>query len=203
MKARWLLLLALFTLAGCGSGAQVADTWRDATYQSPPMGRVYVVAVRNDAVRRRMWEDAFVSQLKAHGADATASYTQFPDAAPDTQQVEDVVSGGRYDGVLISLRLPSTTALRDVPPTTERVAETRRNPFTGFYYTVYRDVYTPGYTETDEIRRFQTDVWTTKEGGRLVWSESVNMFDPTTGDAAKDVVSKKVLKHASRDGILP
>jgi hypothetical protein len=205
MHARRLLpLLSLVAvLAGCASGTQLSDRWRDPSYTAGPARKVYVVAIRNDAVRRRMWEDAYVSQLKARGADATASYTQFPDAAPDTQQVADVVGGGAYDAVLIAMRLPTTTALREVPPTTTRVAETRRNPFTGFYYTVYRDVYTPGYTETDEVRRFQTDVWTTQGGGRLVWSTSLDMYDPATGDAARDVVSKKVLKTAAKDGVLP
>jgi hypothetical protein len=189
--------------AGCASNTSLVEHWRDPSWTSAPMGTVFVVALRRDPVRRRMWEDGFVEALKARGVNATPSYTQFPDAAPDTQQVIDVVRAQTYDGVIVSTRLPNVQEQREVLPTATRVAEARRNPFTGMYYTIYRDVYTPGYVETDEVRRFQTDIWTTKEGGRLVWSGSVSSYDPATKDLVEAVVEKEVMPQATKDGIFP
>ncbi len=197
------LLLLVVAFAGCATGTKISEHWRDPSWKAAPLGNVYVVAIRKEAVRRRMWEDGFVAQLKERGVQATPSYAQFPDAAPDTQQVIDAVSAGGYDGVLVSLRLPNTQEQREVLPTTTRVAETRRNPYTGFYYTAYRDVYTPGYTETDEIRRYQTDVYATKNGGSLIWSASVQSYDPIDAALVKAVVEKKVLPQATKDRIFP
>ena len=205
MAVRRIAALAALVLAisGCASGTSLTERWRDPSWNSAPMGRVFVVAVRRDAVRRRMWEDAFVNALKERGVTATPSYSQFPDAAPDTQQVIGVVGSGSYDGVVVSMRLPNQQEEREVPATVTRVPVTGRNPFTGMYYTVYRDVYQPGYVETDEVRLIQTDVWTAKEGGRLVWSGTIRSYDPIDGGLVKDVVDKKVLPQASKDGIFP
>jgi len=197
------LFVALLALAGCASGTKLVDRWHDPAFRSGPLRNVYVVAIRKDPVRRRIWEDAYVEKLKEHGVQATASYTQYADAAPDTEQVYDVLQSGKYDGIVMSMRLANEQESRDIPPVINKEAVARRNPYTGFYYTVYRDVYTPGYTEVDEVRRFQTDIWSTKDGGSMVWSGTVRTYDPATGYLVKSVISKHVLPEAAKDGILP
>jgi hypothetical protein len=42
------------------------------------------IAVRNNPVKRRIWEDAFVNELSKNGVNATSSYHLFPDALADT-----------------------------------------------------------------------------------------------------------------------
>ncbi|MEP7027242.1 MAG: hypothetical protein ABI960_01480 [Candidatus Eisenbacteria bacterium] len=196
-------LAITITLAGCATGARLSEHWTEPGWSSAPLGKVFVVALRKNAVHRRMWEDAFVARLQQRGVQAIPSYVDFPDAAPDTQQVIDAVRDSAYDGVLVSLRLPNSTESYQVAPTTTKVAEYRRNPFTGFYYTVYRDVYTPGYTETDEVRRYQTDVWATKDNPRLVWSASVRTYDPTSAELVETLIDDKFLPLASKDRIFP
>jgi hypothetical protein len=187
---------------GCASSTQVADVWRDPSYRAAPMTNLYVVAVRKDAVRRRQWEDAYVSILAERGLHAVPSYLQYPSAVPDTVQVIDAVSQGGFDGVVISLRQPNTVVTQEVPPSVTTVPVTRWSRFRGRYYTAFREVYEPGYVETNEVRNFQTDVWSTDEGGRLVWSSSVQAFDPAAESGMRDVVAKKIVARAVKDGIL-
>jgi hypothetical protein len=127
-SARHALLALVIALGGCASSAQLADHWSDPDWRSAPLRNVYVIAVRKDATRRRIWEDGFVTQLRQRGVHATASYVQFPDAVPDTQQVIAAVRAGSYDGVVVSLRLPSRQEEREVPAMTSQEAELRRNP---------------------------------------------------------------------------
>lgn len=193
--------LAVVAVAGCASSTQLADVWRDPSYRAAPMSNVYVVAVRKDAVRRRQWEDAYVSVLSERGLKAVPSYLQYPDAAPDTEQVVDAVSASGFDGVVISLRRPNTVETQEIPPTVTTVPVTRWSRFRGAYFTAFREVYQPGYVETNEVRNFQTDVWSTDEGGRLVWSATVKAYDPVGETGVRDVVAKKIVARAVKDGI--
>jgi hypothetical protein len=199
-----LLLIALVVaLGGCASGTTLSSRWHDPYWHSGPLRNVYVIAVRKDPVRRRQWEDACVAGLKTRGVKAIPSYVEFPNAVPDTQQVVDAIQAAKYDGVVVSLRLETTQEQREVPATTSVIPETRHNPYTGMYYTVYREVYTPGYTETNEIRRFQTDIWSTGGDGRLVWSASASIYDPMSADVMQDLIGKKILPAAAKDGVFP
>ena len=198
-----LLLALLVTVSGCASGTKLTALWKDPYWHSGPLRNVFVIAVRKDPVRRRLFENACVNELRLHGITATPSYDEFPNAVPDTQQVVDAIQAHAYDGVLVSLRLENTQEAVEVPPTTSTVPETRHNPYTGRYYTVYREVYTPGYTETNEVRRFQTDVWATGAGGRLVWSGAVNVYDSMSADVVHDMIAKSILPQAVKDGVFP
>jgi hypothetical protein len=188
-------------LFGCASSTQLADTWRDPSYRAAPMNNVYVVAVRKDAVRRRQWEDAYVSVLTERGMKAVPSYLQFPDAPPDTDQVVGAVQASGYDGVVISMRLPNSLETTEVPSTVTTVPVTRWNRFRGRYYTAFREVYQPGYVETNDVRNFQTDVWSADESGSLVWSATVRTLDPAGEAGVRDVVAKKIVARAVKDGI--
>jgi len=58
------LLLGPALFDGC-SQSQMTDVWKDPSYNEGTMKKVFAVAVRRDPVRRRIWEDAFVEELKA------------------------------------------------------------------------------------------------------------------------------------------
>ena len=80
-----IFLIALFItpalLEGC-SQSQMTELWKDPSYTEGSLKKVFTIAVRKDPVRRRIWEDAFVEELKAHGVPAIASYTMFPSVVP-------------------------------------------------------------------------------------------------------------------------
>jgi hypothetical protein len=61
----------------------------------------------------------------------------------------------------------------------------------------------PGHTEVDEIRRVQTDIWSTGGQGRLVWSGTVEMLDSASQPTMESAVSDDIVPLMARDGLVP
>ncbi len=196
-----LLIAAAAALSGCAA-AQMGNMWRDESFQATPMTNVLVVSLRADAVKRRLWEDAFAAGLAARGAKATPSYRLWANALPDTQQVIEAVRANGYDGVFVNMRPPDGQTQNVIPGYVKRESVTKQNPFTGAYYTVWRDVQVPERTEAIAVANFQTDVWTTKDGGRLVWSGSSMTTDAVTASTIQTQVENLLLPEVAKAGFL-
>jgi hypothetical protein len=201
-RALLALPLVLPLLGGCAS-SQLVNMWKDPSYSDGALKKVLVVAIRKDPVRRRIWEDTFSQELKAHGVTVVSSYTMFPSVAPDTQQVAEAVRNGGYDGVVISVRLPNVTQTTYVPGYTETKPISVFRPLFHGYVTYYRDVQVPGYTETNEVRSFQTDVWTTRNGGRLIWSGTIETVEAPSQGTTQDAIRKRIVPELVKTGLLP
>ncbi len=203
---RPLLLLAVLAaagLAGCAAPAQLVDLWRDPEYSARPMTRVFVVALKRDEARRRLWEDGFVRELARRGVAATPSYRDFPQAFPDTAQVVEAVHQGGYDGVIVTVKLPTETQHTYVPGYVASEPVTRYNPWWATYRTYWVEVYRPGYVETEKVVRHRTDVWSTAgEKGHLVWTGTSEVFDPTSSQAVNHYIVTLVVPELAKQGII-
>lgn len=193
--------LVLLLTAGCASQIAMTDVWKDPSFTSGPLRNVLVVAVRKDPVRRRLWEDAFTQELRVRGVTATPSYQLFSDAPPDTQDVIEAVRKNGHDAVLSSVRLPNETHSTYVP------GIVRRQPVTvvdylGRFHTYLQDVQDPGHTETDEVRLVQTDIWTTSDGGRLIWSGTLRTLESVNGRTVDTAVSKDIMPELEKQGLV-
>jgi hypothetical protein len=195
-------LLALMITAGCAVQSEMADLWKDPSFTSGPIRNVLVVAPRKDPVRRRMWEDAFVNEMNARGLTATSSYQLFPEAPPDTLEVLETVRKNGCDAVLVSIRLPDEASSTYVPGPLRREAVTRQD-FYGGYHTYWRDVQDPGYTEIDEVLRFQTEVWATGGSGRLIWSGTLRTLESVSNRTVETAVSKNITPVLEKQGLIP
>ena len=187
-------------LGGCASGG-MTNMWVDKTYVAGPPKSMLVVAVRQDPVRRRIWEDAFTEELNARGVAATPSYRIFPEL-PDTDQVIRAVQDKGYEGLLVSDRLETTTDAVYVPGylTTEPV--TRYNRWTGSYATNYRQVRTPGHTETIQVRSFETQLYSMRGDGSLVWAGTMETTDALDAAAVRRSVAKLILPEMAKAGLV-
>jgi len=194
-------LLALIITAGCAAQSEMTNLWKDPSFTSGPMHSVLVVALRKDPVRRRMWEDAFVSELGARGLTATSSYQLFPEAPPDTLEMTEAVQRNGYDAVLVSIRLPNQTTSTYVPGEVRREMVTTQN-FYGIFHTYWRDVQDPGHTETDEVTLVQTDVWATGVRGRLIWSGTLRTLESVSNHTVETAVSKHILPELEKQGLI-
>jgi hypothetical protein len=193
--------LVLLLLTGCASQIAMTDVWKDQSFTSGPLRNVLVVAVRKDPVRRRLWEDAFAQELRLRGVTATPSYQLFPDAPPDTQDVIEAVRRNGHDAVLSSVRLPNETRATYVP------GIMRRQPVTvvdylGRFHTYLEDVQDPGHTEIDEVRLIQTDIWTTSDGGRLIWSGTLRTLESVNRNAVDTAVSKDIMPELEKQRLV-
>lgn len=199
-----LVILAglLQSSTGCSS-SQLSNMWKDPSFQNSPMTNMLIVAVKKDPVRRRLWEDGLVTELAVHGVAATRSYSLFPDAIPDTEQIVGAIKGNKYDGVLVVLQLPTESSTHDVAGYVVRMPEIRYSAWTQSYHTVYRQVEEGAYSDTERVVRHEIDVWTTTASGHLVWSATGETIDPRAPGAVRNEITGLVVPELARQGIIP
>ena len=195
-------LVAVLALASCAA-SQLGNMWVDRTYKTDGFKNVLVIAVRNDEVRRRMWEDGFASALAQYGVTAKRSYEIWPSALPDTQSVRDEVRKGGYDGVLVNQRPPSTAQLTWVQGYSRRESVTRYDPASGGAYTTWQDVAVPATMDTTEVINYRTDVWATGEHARMVWSGSSQTTDAFSIALIQYQTESLILPEIAKVGLLP
>lgn len=192
----------LTVVSGCSS-SKLVNLWKDSAYPKEPIRNVLVVAMKQDPLKRRLWEDGFSDALAKRGVTTEASYHLFPSALPDTQQVVDVVRENGYDGVIVVHKLPTENNQRYVAGYTASQPVTVVSHWTGAYSTYYQDVYQPGYTETETIVRYQVVVWSTLEGGRMVWSGTSETINPSSGDQVRAEIADLIVPELARKAVIP
>lgn len=198
-----LAMLVSAVSAGCAVQSEMTNLWKDPSFASGSVHNVFVVAIRPNRVRRRMWEDAFVKELGVRGVSATPSYSLFSGAPPDTQQVIEIVRKNGYDAVLASVRLPDETSSQYIPGTVRREQVTSPDYY-GRFHSYWVSVQDPGYTETEKIMRIQTDLWTTTGGsGHLVWSGTLRAVESGNDRSVISKVSKDIVPQLEQQGVVP
>ncbi|MGD0338152.1 MAG: hypothetical protein ABSB78_05135 [Bacteroidota bacterium] len=201
------IILAVITLLasidfGCTS-SRLTNVWKDPEFKNPPMTNMLIVAAKKSPVNRRIWEDVIAAELSAHGVTATPSYRLFEDSIPDPDQVGAAVRDTKIDGVLFIRRLPTAISTNYIPPSVKTEAVTRYNERKQTYSTYYRDVQQPGYTDTTKIVRHEVSIFTTQEGGHLVWAGTGEMIDPSSREAVRNEITGLVIPELARQGIIP
>ena len=100
-RAGWVGALALAAaLAGCGN-TKITDSWKDASIEPKPAGKIVVVGLIDDSVTRSVFEDTFAKVLRDRGNDATAAHT-FTNAGPNTNP-DSLVAKLRTAGYQVAL----------------------------------------------------------------------------------------------------
>ena len=156
-KLPFFLVAAVLLLAACSSTPKIQSVWKDPAYQAQPH-RIMVIGMSHEPLQRRVFEDEYVKQLRARGADAIASHTLLPDAQQDKQEaVAKVVAEQGADTVLLT-RLVSKRSVKTYMPGTVY--------YHPVYYGMWRDYYHYGYESS--IRSCRS--WPTRSS----WSSSVS-----------------------------
>ena len=185
------------------STSQLSDMWRDSSYNLGPMTNVLVIAVKKNAAHRRIWEDGFASDLEAHGVTVTPSYRLFPADLPDTNQVIESVKGNGYDGVIVVNKLETEISTSSRPGYVTKTPVYRYNQWSQAYYVRYEREYHAGATDTSKVVRHEVNVWTTKEGGRMIWAGTGSVLDPASSKAVNDEIISLVVPELANQGIIP
>ena len=197
------LVMALLLLQGCAASTSLMSTWSEPQYSDGNVDSILVVALRDDPVKRRRWEDGFVRSLGERGVKATPSYSLFPSALPDTQQVVEAIRTNGFGGVLSLMRLADQSRTVTTAGSVRREAYTVEDWY-GRFRTYYRDVYEPGSTSTETLLNFQSDLWRIRAGGgRLVWSAIVRVNESTSGNFIDDAVRSGFTPDLISSGIIP
>jgi hypothetical protein len=154
-------------------------------------------------VRRTLWVDSFVNQLAARGTQATACHRTFPDSLPDARALRAALRAGGYDGLLFVAKPTTQNRERVVPGTTTSVPQVVYGPFFDGYTTVYRNIYTPGYTEKETAVRIHVDVYRTGEHEVLLWSTTSETVDPASPAQVSREVTTLIVPALVRAKIVP
>jgi len=102
------LFIILFLFIACTS-TKFSTLWKDETYQGHPEKILVINAFPNPA-NRRIFEDEFVKELKAHRIDAVISYTSMPDpVVSDKDAIAAQAKRVGVDTVLINRHIGTTT----------------------------------------------------------------------------------------------
>ncbi|HTN94552.1 MAG TPA: hypothetical protein VMJ33_08230 [Gallionella sp.] len=160
-------LALLFT--ACAT-TELTSVWKDPSYQARP-AKILVIGVARNPINRRIFEDEFVSQIKAHGTDAIASYTVLPDTQQeDREAIAAKVKQLGADTILIT-RLVSKRIMQTYVPGTAYIPPPYYGYWPDYYGYGYRYLYTPGYIAEDEYAVIETNLYEAKSD-KLVWAAS-------------------------------
>ena len=166
------LIAAALLLGGCAA-TQIVNQWSDPSYAAASFKRILVIGVSKQTSIRRNFEDEFVAQLRAAGADAVPSYEFTPGNGPvEESRLARAVKQAGADAVI-------TTRLVRVERQAEYIPGTYGpygpyGPYPGFgYYRWYSSAWV-GFYEPPRLHFY--DIYTSEtslhdvRNDRLVWS---------------------------------
>ena len=188
-------------MAGCTS-SQLVDIWSDSSFQAPPLNKILVISIGKNPVQRRLWEDAFSIELAKHAVAATPSYRLFPDAAPDTDQVSQIVRSDSFDGVLVTRRLPSETKTQYLEAYITQEPEMRYDRRRDRFVTYYQDLDHAGRVDSQKVDIRSFDVWTTKNAGQMIWSATSTTPEPNLGQEVRPEIVMLVMSELEQQRMI-
>jgi hypothetical protein len=149
-----------------------------------------------------MWEDAFSVELAKHDVAVTPSYRLFPDAAPDTNQVMQIVLSNSFDGVLVNRRLPAETNTQYIQGYVTTEQSVRYNPRKQRFVTYYRNVEHAAYVDSEKVDIRAIDVWATRNEGQMIWSATSKTPEPNSVQEVRPEIVKLVMSELTQQGII-
>jgi hypothetical protein len=187
---------SLMFVSSCGT-TQMVNLWKDPSYQATPLKKIMVIAMRKDQLSRRMWEDAFVSQLQKDRTQtvAVSSYHVFTDEVPDTMEIRDKTKEEGFDAVLVVSKVERDTVFTHMQGYITDEPYTDYSYWWGTYVTRYAVIYHPDYIEAQTQVSVRTDLLLVPENGRLVWSGTSEEIDPSSPDQFRKSVAELVIDN--------
>lgn len=185
-------LLACGLLAGC-IYTQMQSSLKEPGYSGPAFRQVLVIGMARRGDIRRIYEDAFVTQLAARGVQAVPSYTVLPDAQlTDKEAIGQAVARFGADAVLVT-RLVKLEKQDVVMPPSPRMQE--------YVDTAWPGTYTPEVAGQTDIATLETKLFEAGSG-RLAWSGTTRAFDAQDLQRATTDVSGAIVKELARQGLI-
>ncbi len=199
------LVVSLFTFSGCAS-TKLVSTWSQPGFSGPSLKRVLILAVSNNEMRRRIYEDSFVQKLQAEGVEAIASHTMVATLDKDKEEskklIKAAVAQAAADSVLVTTLTGVENDEQYVPASTVYVP--RRGGaygMYGFYGYSHGVIYQPGYTIDNTTVKLHATVFSAKTG-EMLWAGDTRSLNP---DSARAVIHENIeLINAAmkKDGLL-
>src|SRR5688500_6375224 len=187
--------LLLLLVAGCSS-PKVTSRWRDPDFAGPiQFKKAVVLAIHPDAAVRKVAEDEMVAQIGT--GRAVAGYNVVSDdERKDVAALRSKVEAQGIDGAVTMKLASSHTETTDVPN------PAGAQPFYNYYDQAGALATAPRTTVTTRIVGVQTNVYTVADG-KLIWSGTVELQNPSDAHQVVDDVAKAVRDQLRKEKLLP
>lgn len=195
------LCFLMILMESCSSSVLV-DEWNDTSFHESSLKKMLVIAIRKNPVQRRIWEDAFVSQLSGCDVKATASYNLFPETLPDTNQVIQSIQENGFDGILITRLLKNETETHQNDSSVSREFISRYDPFRKTYTSYFEDVRHQAYVDSQIVRRSSIEVWVLRDNERIIWGATSNTPERNSVQAVQNDIAELVIPELVRYTII-
>ena len=177
------LLAAAVILAGCAS-TEIVNQWSNPSYKSPSFEKIIVLGVSRQTSIRRIFEDEFVSHLKAAGYNAVPSYNYIPeDGQVSESSLRRAIREAGADAA-ITTRLIRVEERRTVTP--GYYQPVHPYGFYGWYSSAWVGYYEPPRVYQYAVYTSETSLYDTNKN-QVVWSGTVETTAP--GDIQREIRS--------------
>jgi hypothetical protein len=196
---RFLLPAAAALVLGACASTSLVNQWKSPEFSGPPVRKVLVLGVTQQAGVRRVFEDEFASQLRAAGVEAVPSYTIITEDGQAEQAVlEKAVQDLGADGVLVT-RLVKSEHKTQVTPGYYRPAPTLG--FYGWYSAAWIGYYEPPMVYQYDVVTADTSLYSPPQS-RLVWSGTTETFSPQDVKKETQGFAKVIIEALRKQGVL-
>ena len=198
MKKNIFLLVLVGSLAACGPGTKIVNSWRDPTVvvNTAALNKFVVAALlKNEGVRRKT-EDKMAA---LNPAKAVQSYIAF---GPNELKESDnfymsKLKNDGYDGIVILRLVKQEKETRYVPGS----YPTYYGSWRGYYGAAWGGYYDPGYYATDKTYFVEINVYSVPKD-KLIWSGTTSTVNPANGDQMFDEIVDAVERKMKSEGFL-
>ncbi|MFC0775099.1 hypothetical protein [Terrimonas alba] len=202
---KWLGIIALF-LAGCTS-SRITSSWKDENVSPKQYNKILVLGLirETDRTIRENMENHFVGDLQALGYNAVSSLKEYGPKAFEKMDEEAALAklnNSGVDAVVTIVLLDKEKEKRYVPGYINYSPYGYYyNRFWGYYGTMNRRIYEPGYYVTDTKYFWESnfyDMGTQK----LLYSVQTQSFDPANSESLGHEYGQLIVKNMVKNGIV-
>jgi hypothetical protein len=197
-----LLVVALLGLTGCATTA-FNSTWRAPDAQPVRLDgkKVAAVFMSRNPTRRHLAEDALAAEITQRGGIGIPSYTLLGDDNPvDPDSVRRRLADSGIDGV-ITMRVVGREQQSTYVHPPHWAPDPYYGTWSGYWGHGWREVYEPGYLQTDTLVSVETLVYSFVQD-KLLWAGMSETINPTRADELARELAGKVAKELQKEGLL-
>ena len=205
-------LFGLIELTSC-TNSEMLRSWHSPYIETVPFKSILIISMKQKSRYRKIWEDAFCKDLRAHRVQGIASYLIFPDSVPDVYAVMHQVKSEQYDGVLL---IDNGKSIRQYPPQQPLELQEQYQVTTvgdpmpvPMPVVIYPNEVAPDQNQTPApvqapvAVEYEIQLYTTAGIGQLLWCGTGTVNAPSSRKEVRQSISQLVLKELEVQGVIP
>ncbi len=201
------MLVLIFLAAGCTT-SRITSTWKAENVVAKDYKKVMVLGLIREADRtiQENMENHLVDDLKDLGYNAVSALKEYGPKAFDKMDEDEALAKLKASGIdaVITIVLLDKEKERTYVP-----GRLIYSPygyyygrFWGYYGTIYRRIYEPGYYVTDTRYFWESNLYDLSDHQQLVYSVQTQSFDPANSDALGHEYGQLIVKSMVKANVL-